>query len=76
MENLFVLVVIFYVFGTAGYYAYLFFQRNALQQLGWGVQGIGFLCHTLLIGWTYAHTGRMPASNLHETLSLVAWASA
>jgi len=74
MQHLFVLAIIFYVLGTAGYYAYLFFQRNGLQRVGWWLQGVGFLCQTLLMVWTYMKTGHMPANNLHETLSLVAWA--
>jgi len=74
MQQLFVLAIIFYVLGTAGYYAYLFFQRNGLQRVGWWLQGVGFLCQTLLMVWTYMKTGHMPANNLHETLSLVAWA--
>ena len=74
MQHFFVLAVIFYVLGTAGYYAYLFFQRNSLQQWGWLLQGIGFACQTLLMVWTYMKTGHMPANNLHETLYLVAWA--
>ena len=74
MQNLFVVAVIFYIMGTAGYYDSLFFQRNSLQQLGFWLEGVGFLCQTLLIVWTYAKTGHMPVNNLYETLSLVAWA--
>ena len=74
MENLFVFALLFYVLGAAVYYAYLFFQRDRLSQLGWSLHGIGFICHTLLIGWQVFQTGHAPANNLHETLSLTAWA--
>ena len=34
----------------------------------------GFVCQSVVLGWSFAVTGLVPAGNLHETLSLVAWA--
>ena len=74
MEILFVLAIFCYMLSSSGYFAYLFIQRDALQQIGCALLLAGVICQSTVIVWSFARTGAMPVNNLHETLSLVAWA--
>ena len=74
MEILFVLAVLCYMLSSAGYFAYLFIQRNALQQIGCAFLLAGVTSQSIILVWAFAVSGQMPANNLHETLALVAWA--
>jgi cytochrome c-type biogenesis protein CcsB len=76
MQIAFVAALLIYMLSAAAYFAYLFLQRNALQRLGEILLMAGFGAHTLAIGWAFAATGHVPANNLHETLSIVAWSIA
>jgi len=73
MQILFFLAVLCYMLSSAGYFAYLFIQRNQLQQIGCGLLLAGAACQSVVIVWSFAQSGHMPVNNLHETLSLVAW---
>ena len=73
MQMLFVLAILFYMFSSAGYFAYLFIQRNMLQKIALGLLLAGFVCQSIVIAWLFLVSGHMPVNNLHETLSLVAW---
>lgn len=73
MEILFFLAILCYLLSCAGYFGYLFIQRTFLEKAGMGLLSAGFVCQTAVIIWSFAATGHMPANNLHETLSLVAW---
>ncbi len=73
MQIIFILAILCYMLSSACYFAYLFIQRNILQQLGCGLLLAGFVCQSVVIGWAFAASGHMPVNNLHETLSLVAW---
>lgn len=73
MEILLLITVLFYVFSTAGYFAYFFLQKNAMQRLAYFLLLAGFLAHTAGIGDAFVRSGHIPAGNLHETLSLAAW---
>jgi cytochrome c-type biogenesis protein CcsB len=74
MQILFVLAILCYMFSSAGYFAYLFIQRDALQRTGIGLLVAGVTCQSVVIIWSFAQSGQMPVNNMHETLSLVAWA--
>jgi cytochrome c-type biogenesis protein CcsB len=74
MQILFVLAILFYMLSSAVYFAYLFFQRNRLQQAACALMLAGFVIQTIGLGWLMAVSGHVPVNNLHETLSLVAWA--
>jgi cytochrome c-type biogenesis protein CcsB len=74
MEILFVLAVLCYMLSSAGYFAYLFIQRNALQQIGCALLLAGVVIQSIMLIWAFSISGQMPVNNLHETLSLVAWA--
>ena len=74
MQILFVMAIICYMLGSAGYFAYLFFQRNLTHQMAFGMLLVGLLLHSSVIAWAVFTSGHMPVNNLHETLSLVAWA--
>ena len=76
MQILFVLAVLCYMFSSAGYFAYLFIQRDVMHTVGYGLLVAGFVLHSAVIAWAFAATGHMPVNNLHETLSLVAWSLA
>ena len=66
--------IFLYMIGTAGYFAYLFFQKDFLQKTGFGLLCAGFLCHTAGIGMIWYYSGQFPAGNLNETLLIAAWA--
>jgi cytochrome c-type biogenesis protein CcsB len=70
------LTIFFYVAGTGAYFTYLFFQKNSLEKLGFGLLGAGFLLHSAGLGFVFSQTGSIPAHNLNETLLIAAWASA
>ena len=74
MQILFVLAILCYMFSSAGYFAYLFLQRDLLQRVAFGLLSAGFVGQSIVIVWMFAVSGHMPVNNLHETLSLVAWA--
>jgi cytochrome c-type biogenesis protein CcsB len=74
MQILFFLAILCYLLSSAGYFAYLFIQRDFLQKIGMGLLLAGFGCQSGLIIWAFGASGHMPVNNLHETLLLVAWA--
>jgi cytochrome c-type biogenesis protein CcsB len=74
MQILFVLAVFCYMLSSAGYFAYLFIQRDIMQQIGYILLWVGLVFQSAVIIWTFSTTGHMPANNLHETLSWVSWA--
>jgi cytochrome c-type biogenesis protein CcsB len=74
MQILFFLAVLCYMLSSAGYFAYLFIQRDLMQQIGCILLLSGLVCQSVVIIWVIAATGHMPVNNLHETLSLVSWA--
>ncbi|WP_054034009.1 c-type cytochrome biogenesis protein CcsB [Desulfatitalea tepidiphila] len=74
MQIAFIAAILLYMLSSAAYFAYLFIQRDRLQQIGGLLLMVGFACHTVSIGWAFADTGHVPVNNLHETLSMTAWA--
>ncbi len=74
MQIAFFVAVLFYIISAGGYLAFLFLQRDFLQKTGGFFLIAGFVCQTISIGWLFAVSGHVPANNLHETLTLVAWA--
>ncbi len=74
MEIVFIIATLLYMLSTASYFAYLFLQRNWLQKTGCWLLIVGFAVQTVLIVWSFAATGHVPVNNLHETLSVTAWA--
>ncbi len=73
MQIIFVLAILCYMLSSGGYFAYLFIQRDTMQQLGLGMLLAGFTLQSIILGWSIITSGHMPVNNLHETLSLVAW---
>jgi len=76
MEILIIFTVLFYMLSTAAYFAFLFFQKNYAQRIGYFLIMAGFLCHTATIVYGFATSGHLPVGNLRETLSLAGWAFA
>jgi cytochrome c-type biogenesis protein CcsB len=68
-------VMLLYSLSTITYLAYLFLQKERLQQAGYFFLGSGFLFHTLLLVTMFVQLGHMPVSNLHETLKTMGWFS-
>lgn len=68
--------IAFYLLGTAGYCAYLFLQKNRLQQGGYFALAAGFAVHTAAIATAFANAGHLPVGNLHQSLSFAGWAVA
>ncbi|MFZ1986274.1 MAG: c-type cytochrome biogenesis protein CcsB [Desulfatitalea sp.] len=73
MQILFVSAVLLYMLSAAGYFAYLFLQRERLQQVGSLLLVAGFACQSVGIGWAFIASGHVPVNNLHETLAMAAW---
>jgi len=73
VEILIIITIFFYMLSTAGYFAYLFLQKNYLQKAGFYLISGGFLCHTASIGYGFFQSGHFPVNNLHQTLSMAAW---
>lgn len=76
MELISFIVIILYLLSTTGYLAYLFLQKDYLQQTGFYLLVSGFLFHTAVIAYQFALTGHFPVNNFHETLSIVGWSIA
>ena len=76
MANAIFITILFYMLSAAAYFAYLFLQKDFLQKAGYTLMLIGFLLHSVSIGYMFIKTGRIPAQNLYETLSLSGWAVA
>ena len=74
MQLAFIAAILLYMLSAAHFFAYLFLQRDRLQQVGSLLLIAGFACQSAMIGWAFAATGVMPVSNLHETLAITAWA--
>jgi cytochrome c-type biogenesis protein CcsB len=73
VEILIFITIFFYMLSAAGYFAYLFLQKNYLQQAGFYLISAGFLCHTASIGYGFVQSGHFPVNNLHQTLSMAGW---
>ena len=76
MESIIFVSVLLYLLSTAGYFAFLFIQKDYLQRAGFFLLLVGFLFHTLTIVYGFIKAGHMPVSNMHETLSFAGWAIA
>lgn len=74
MQIVFVIAILLLMLSSAAYFSYLFFQRERLQQLGCALMVAGFFCQTIVIAWRFAATGQMPVNNMHQTLTVTAWA--
>ncbi|MGE0083647.1 MAG: c-type cytochrome biogenesis protein CcsB [Desulfococcaceae bacterium] len=74
MDFLIIGILFLYLLSTVGYFAYLFLQKDWFHKAGYCLMGVGFLCHTALIGWATVRSGLFPIHNLHQILSLSAWA--
>ncbi|MBU4319024.1 MAG: c-type cytochrome biogenesis protein CcsB [Proteobacteria bacterium] len=69
-----IVIIIFYLLGTVGYMAYLFFQKDSFQRIGFGVLLAGFVVHCIQIVASIYKLGYVPVENLNQTLSISAWA--
>ena len=76
MELLIIFAVVFYMASAAGYFAYLFFQRDRLYRWAFVLMIIGVVSHTGSIAYDTIVSGHFPARNLRETLSIAGWAIA
>jgi cytochrome c-type biogenesis protein CcsB len=76
MESIIFVSIALYLLSTAGYFAYLFIQKEYLQRTGLFMLLVGFLFHTLNIVYGFIKAGHLPVSNMHETLSFAGWAIA
>ena len=76
MDSLLFAVIIFYILSAAGYLAFLFRQKERLNQAGFYLLLIGFILHTIFILYGFSAAGYLPVHNLGETLSIAGWAIA
>ncbi|BBO83753.1 c-type cytochrome biogenesis protein CcsB [Desulfosarcina ovata subsp. sediminis] len=76
MESVFIIATILYLLSCTGYLGYLFFQREPLQRMAMGLMLTGFVLHSIYLVVCGLRAGNFPVNNLHETLSVTAWAIA
>ena len=76
MEIVIILTIFLYMLSAAGYFTYLFFQKDYLHRAGFFLILAGFLCHSLTIIYVFVTTRQIPVRNLHETLSIAGWTAA
>ncbi|MCK4984481.1 MAG: c-type cytochrome biogenesis protein CcsB, partial [Desulfobacterales bacterium] len=76
MESIILISIILYLLSMAGYFAFLFIQKDYFQRAGFFLLLVGFLFHTLTIVYGFIKAGHVPVSNMHETLSFAGWAIA
>jgi cytochrome c-type biogenesis protein CcsB len=76
MELLIIVTILFYMASAAGYFAYLFYQRDRLYRWAFLLMIGGFICHSASIAFTTITAGHFPVRNLRETLSIAGWAIA
>ena len=76
MDSLLFTVIILYILSTAGYLAFLFRQKERLNQAGFFLLFCGFILHSITILYGASLVGHLPVHNLGETLSIAGWAIA
>ncbi|PID40506.1 MAG: c-type cytochrome biogenesis protein CcsB [Proteobacteria bacterium] len=76
MEPVFIIATVTYLFSCAGYFGYLFFQKAPLQRIALALLAGGLALHTISLVAYGFRSGTFPINNLHETLSVTAWATA
>jgi cytochrome c-type biogenesis protein CcsB len=74
MEPFFIIATILYLFSCACYFGYLFFQRTAFQRIAAALMVAAFAVHTVSLVTSGIRSGDFPVNNLHDTLSITAWA--
>ena len=74
MELLIIATLGLYLLSTVGCMAYLFVQKERLHRTGYGLLLAGFAVQTAGLVFGMIRFGRMPVQNLHETLTVAAWA--
>ena len=74
MDFIPLLIILFYLLGTAGYLGFLFFQKDNFFKLANGLLVAGFLLHSVGIIHGFWQLGHIPAANLNQTLSIAGWA--
>lgn len=60
----------FYLISTAGYFCYLFYQKDRIQQTALGAVGIGAVVHLVAIVLQSAALGGLPIYTLGQSLSM------
>jgi cytochrome c-type biogenesis protein CcsB len=76
MDLLMIGTVLLYMLSSAGYFAYLFFQKDWLYRWAYILVMAAFVGHTIHLVISGLAAGRFPVRNLHETLSVAGWAIA
>jgi cytochrome c-type biogenesis protein CcsB len=71
---LFNLVVALYALGTFHYLIYLFYQREIVSKVAFGLTLAGLFLHTLFFVMRLLASGYFPITNLFEAVSFFAWA--
>jgi cytochrome c-type biogenesis protein CcsB len=74
MDYLMIIGLGLYFLSTISYLAYLFLQKDRLHRMGFGLLAAGCAVHAALIAKTFIEHGIFPTFNLHQVLSLAAWA--
>ena len=69
-----IVIIFFYLMGTATYLLFLFLQKKSWEKTGQDLLAAGFVIHTAALVHGFVDSGAIPVRNLNETLSFAGWA--
>ncbi|MBI4436191.1 MAG: cytochrome c biogenesis protein CcsA [Candidatus Omnitrophica bacterium] len=72
--SLFCSMATLYLLGGVVYLLYLATEKSPLLTLGKGIWVIGFICHSLFLGFFLFKEGRLPTAGIFEATTFFAWA--
>ena len=75
-STLFGLAFVLYIAATLFYLAFQFSKKEARAKVGFALAAIGFLSHTAALVLRTFESHHAPFTNMYESLSFLAWASA
>ena len=75
-STLFGLAFILYIVATLFYLAFQFSKKEARAKVGFALASLGFLSHTAALILRTFESHHAPFTNMYESLSFLAWASA
>lgn len=67
------IIILLYLFSSAGYIIFLFAQKDIYHRLAYCLMMAGVAVHAGLIGYEYFRTGYFPVQNFHQTLLFAGW---
>jgi len=67
------LALFFELLATGGFIVYLIKQEKWMFRCSYWILVVGFICHTIFLGWRYYSLGAVPVLNFKSALSFFSW---